>query len=156
MTVKITMDDLKRKLSGPQYKLTPQRKTVLQIFLDRPGQHLSAEDVHFILRENKYEIGLATVYRSLELLSELNILNFLDFGDGCRRYELNDASPNEHQHHHLICMDCGKVTEFNEDLLGNLEHKIEEECHFKILDHQLKFFGYCEECQKKHQQKQQK
>lgn len=153
MPVKITMEDLKRKLAGPQYKLTPQRKTVLQIFLDRPSQHLSAEDVHFILKENKYEIGLATVYRSLELLSELNILTFLDFGDGCRRYELNDASPNEHQHHHLICVQCGKVQEFTDDLLGNLEKKIADTCHFHIVDHQLKFFGYCEECQKKREQK---
>ena len=53
MPVKITMEDLKQKLAGPQYKLTPQRKIVLQIFLDRPSQHLSAEDVHFILRATK-------------------------------------------------------------------------------------------------------
>lgn len=147
MPIKITMDDLKRKLSGPQYKLTPQRKTVLQIFLDRPSQHLSAEDVHFILKENKFEIGLATVYRSLELLTDLNILNSLDLGDGCRRYELNDKAQDEHQHHHLICVDCGKVLEFNEDLLGELEDKIADKCNFKIVDHQLKFFGHCEECQ---------
>mgnify|MGYP002231685742 FL=1 len=56
-------------------------------------------------------------------MSDLNILNYLDFGDGCRRYELNDASPNEHQHHHLICVECGKVLEFTDDLLGNLEEK---------------------------------
>ena len=153
MPVKITMEDLKQKLAGPQYKLTPQRKIVLQIFLDRPSQHLSAEDVHFILNEQKCEIGLATVYRSLELLSDLNILNYLDFGDGCRRYELNDASPNEHQHHHLICIECGKVLEFTDDLLGNLEEKIEDTCKFKIVDHQLKFFGYCEDCQKKREMK---
>lgn len=153
MPVKITMEDLKRKLAGPQYKLTPQRKTVLQIFIDRPGQHLSAEDVHFILKENKFEIGLATVYRSLELLTELNILNSLDFGDGCRRYELNEASPNEHQHHHLICVECGKVMEFTDDLLGDLEEKIADKCEFQIVDHQLKFFGYCKECQKKREGK---
>lgn len=149
MPIKITMEDLKRKLSGPQYKLTPQRKIVLQIFLDRPSQHLSAEDVHFILKENKFEIGLATVYRSLELLTDLNILNSLDLGDGCRRYELNDKAQDEHQHHHLICVECGKVLEFNEDLLGELEAKIADKCNFKIVDHQLKFFGYCDECQAK-------
>ena len=153
MPVKITMEDLKRKLAGPQYKLTPQRKTVLQIFIDRPGQHLSAEDVHFILKENKFEIGLATVYRSLELLTDLNILNSLDFGDGCRRYELNEASPDEHQHHHLICVECGKVMEFTDDLLGDLEDKIADKCEFQIIDHQLKFFGYGKDCQKKREDK---
>lgn len=147
MPVQITMDDLKRKLAGPQYKLTPQRKTVLQIFLDRPSEHLSAEDVHFILKENNFEIGLATVYRSLELLHNLDILSTLDFGDGCRRYELNNKAPNEHQHHHLICVECGKVEEFNEDLLGELENEISQKCNFKIYDHQLKFFGKCQNCQ---------
>ena len=56
MPVKITMEDLKQKLAGPQYKLTPQRKIVLQIFLDRPSQHLSAEDVHFILKEQNAKL----------------------------------------------------------------------------------------------------
>lgn len=153
MPITITMDDLKKKLTGPQYKMTPQRKTVLQIFLDRPSEHLSAEEVHFMLKENKYEIGLATVYRSLELLSDLGILTYLDFGDGCRRYELNNASPDEHQHHHLICLSCNKVEEFNEDLLGNLEAEIKAQTNFNIVDHQLKFFGYCANCQEKRDEK---
>ena len=83
----------------------------------------------------------------------MNILNSLDFGDGCRRYELNEASPDEHQHHHLICVECGKVMEFTDDLLGDLEDKIADKCEFQIIDHQLKFFGYCKDCQKKREDK---
>ena len=86
MPGKFTMDDLKKRLQERQHKMTPQRQIVLQIFLNHPGEHLSAEDVHGLLRANHSEIGLATVYRSLELLGELGILQKMEFGDGCSRY----------------------------------------------------------------------
>lgn len=144
-----TMDDLRIKLQERQHKMTPQRQTVLQIFLDRPGEHLSAEDVHGLLRDEHSEIGLATVYRSLELLSDLGILQKMEFGDGCSRYEVNTTDPSQHHHHHLICTSCGKVMEFEDDLLENLEQDIMEKSSFKIHDHQVKFFGICKECQEK-------
>ena len=149
MAQTFTMEDLKQKLAERQHKMTPQRQTVLQIFLDHPGEHLSAEDVHDILREKKAEIGLATVYRSLELLSDLGILQKMEFGDGCSRYEVNATDPNRHHHHHLICTKCGKVEEFDEDLLDDLERDIEQKIGFHTLDHQVKFFGVCKECQDK-------
>ncbi|MDY6267626.1 MAG: Fur family transcriptional regulator [Selenomonadaceae bacterium] len=149
MAQTFTMEDLKQKLAERQHKMTPQRQTVLQIFLDHPGEHLSAEDVHDILREKKAEIGLATVYRSLELLSDLGILQKMEFGDGCSRYEVNATDPNRHHHHHLICTKCGKVEEFDEDLLDDLERDIEQKIGFHTLDHQVKFFGVCKECQEK-------
>lgn len=149
MGQKFTMDDLRKKLQERQHKMTPQRQTVLQIFLDHPGEHLSAEDVHDILRERKVDIGLATVYRSLELLSEIGILQKMEFGDGCSRYEVNTMDPTRHHHHHLICTQCGKVEEFDDDLLEDLEQDIAQKSGFKISDHQVKFFGICKECQEK-------
>lgn len=142
-----TMEDLRRKLQARQHKMTPQRQTVLQIFLNHPGEHLSAEDVHGILRNSQMEMGLATVYRSLELLSDLGILQKMEFGDGCSRYEVNTTGPSSHHHHHLICTKCGKVIEFEDDLLENLEQDIMEKSGFSITDHQVKFFGFCRECQ---------
>lgn len=149
MSQTFTMDDLRARLSERQHKMTPQRQIVLQIFLDHPGEHLSAEDVHDILRTEKAEIGLATVYRTLELLSDLCILQKMEFGDGCSRYEVNDTDPTRHHHHHLICTKCGKVEEFDEDLLETLEADIERKTGFRTLDHQVKFFGICKECQEK-------
>ncbi len=143
------MDILKQKLQERQHKMTAQRQTVLQIFLDHPGEHLSAEDVYGILRDGKKDIGLATVYRSLELLSELGILQKMEFGDGCSRYEVNTANPEAHHHHHLICTKCNKVIEVEEDLLEDLEQAIFEKAGFKIMDHQVKFFGVCKECREK-------
>ena len=147
MPTTFTMEDLRKRLQERQHKMTPQRQIVLQIFLDRPGEHLSAEDVHGILRNNHSEIGLATVYRSLELLSGLGILQKMEFGDGCSRYEVNTTDPSAHHHHHLICNGCGKVIEFEDDLLEELEQDISRKSGFKIIDHQVKFFGYCKECQ---------
>ena len=137
--------DLRGKLSEGGYKMTPQRKEILQIFVEHTG-HMSAEDVYKILREKDSDIGLATVYRALDLLSELGILVRMDFGDGCARYELNTVDPKIHHHHHLICLKCKKVIEFEEDLLEMLEAYIEKKSGFKIVNHEVKFFGYCSEC----------
>jgi len=142
------VNDLRQKFRDRQYRLTSQRQTVLQAFLDHPDRHLSAEDVFNIVRRRAPEIGLATVYRTLELFSELDILQKLDFGDGRHRYEINETS-TPHHHHHLICLTCGRVKEFGDDLLETLEAAIARRSKFTIVDHQLKFYGYCEECRKK-------
>lgn len=141
----IDMGDLKQRFQERQYKLTPQRQIVLQAFVDNPGKHLSAEDVHNIVRQQSSEIGLATVYRTLELLSDMDVLQKMDFGDGRSRYEINEET-SEHHHHHLICLSCGKVKEFEDDLLETLENVIARKSNFKIVDHQVKFYGYCQEC----------
>ena len=141
------LKDLRAKLSERGYKMTPQRKEILKIFVEQSDRHhMSAEDVYGILRENESEIGLATVYRALDLLSELGILVQVDFGDGCARYELNTADPKIHHHHHLICVKCRKVIEFEEDLLDDLEETIANESGFQIINHEVKFFGYCKDC----------
>ena len=98
------------------------------------------------LREKDSDIGLATVYRALDLLSELGILVQVDFGDGCARYELNNADPKAHHHHHLICLKCKNVIEFDEVLLDQLEAYIEKKSGFQIVNHEVKFFGYCSDC----------
>ena len=149
MAQTFTMENLKQKLQERQHKMTPQRRIVLQIFLDHPGEHLSAENVHGILRDQKSDIGLATVYRSLELLSSIGVLQKMEFGDGCSRYEVNTTDPKQHHHHHLICMNCNRVIEFEDDLLEDLEKDIADKSGFKIKDHQVKFYGICKECQEK-------
>ena len=144
------LEDLRGKLSERGYKMTPQRKEILRIFVEHSDyHHMSAEDVYAILRKKDSEIGLATVYRALDLLSKLGVLVQIDFGDGCARYELNTADPKVHHHHHLICLKCKKVIEFEEDLLDDLEAVIAKKSSFQILNHEVKFFGYCKDCQAK-------
>lgn len=143
------LEDLRTKLSERGYKMTHQREEILKIFVDQSnGHHMSAEDVYAILQERNSEIGLATVYRALDLLSRLGILVQVDFGDGCARYELNVADPKVHHHHHLICLNCKRVIEFEEDLLDDLEEIITDEFGFQIVNHEVKFFGYCKNCRR--------
>lgn len=141
------LKDLRGRLSERNYKMTPQRKEILQIFIDsKEGEHLSAEEVHELLQDKDFDFGLATVYRNVELLNRLGIITKIEFGDGCARYELNASDPQIHQHHHLICVKCKKIIEFEDDLLDDLEDFISKKSGFKILNHEVKFFGYCSNC----------
>ena len=142
----ITIEDVREKLRGKDYKLTTQRQIIIQAFLEVSDKHLSAEDVYNIVKQQHSDIGLATVYRTLDLLADLEVLNRMDFGDGRSRYELNQG--DSHQHHHLLCLGCRSVMEFEDDLLDALEEVIAKKSKFQIVDHQLKFYGYCCECQK--------
>ncbi|MGB4503955.1 MAG: Fur family transcriptional regulator [Syntrophaceticus sp.] len=135
-----------KKLQGKSYKITPQRQIILKALLNHSEKHLSAEELHYIVKQNNPEIGLATIYRTLEILADLDILHKIDFGDGCDRYEFTNQ--DAHNHHHLICINCGRVIEVTDDLLETLEAWIEKNTQFHIVDHQLKFFGYCKDCQK--------
>ncbi|MFZ3171258.1 MAG: Fur family transcriptional regulator [Carboxydocellales bacterium] len=140
-----TYDDICHRMIEKDYKLTPQRKVILNVFMDNAKGHLSAEDIYGIVKSRNPEIGLATVYRTLELLADIGVLQKMNFGDGRSRYEF--AQEEEHHHHHLICLSCGEVLEFTDDLLESLETTVVGKTGFKILDHQLKFYGYCKRCQ---------
>ena len=138
------MDEVKEKFKKEGYKLTTQRRVILDAIIENQEKHLNPEEIYDIVKIKYPEIGIATVYRTLQLLEKLNIINKLNFDDGYNRYELNKNSDN---HHHLICLKCGKVMEVKLDLLEKLENEIEEENGFRIVDHNVKFFGYCADCQ---------
>lgn len=125
--------------------MTPQRRVILQTLLENPDLHLSAEELYALVKEKDSEIGLATIYRTLELFEGLNILHKMNFGDGRSRYELCHLQ-SEHHHHHLVCLRCNQILEVKEDLLNQLESLIEEEHGFKIVDHRVSFYGYCSRC----------
>lgn len=143
----VSFDVLRERLKAKGYKLTPQRKAILDVVLNNTGKHLSTEEIYDIVRKDCPEIGLATVYRTLLLLSDLEVLSKMNLDDGCVRYELN-LHEEDHQHHHLICSNCGAILEVVDDLLEELESRVEREFDFQIKDHKLKFFGICSKCKK--------
>ncbi len=145
MTIAEHIDKINRQLLNKGYKLTPQREATLRVLLENEKDHLNAEEVYLLVKHKYPNIGLATVYRSLELLSELHIVEKINFGDGGARFDLrSDDQP--HMHHHLICTRCGKVEEIKEDWLLPMEKRIEREFGFKVSDHRLDFHGVCREC----------
>lgn len=142
------IERLKTKLKEHGYKLTPQRRAIVDIIIKKEGKHLTVEELYDLVKVDCPEIGLATVYRTVQLLEAVGILSRINLNDGCNRYELIHEYEN-HQHHHLICTNCGKIIEVEGDLLENLEHIVEEEYEFVIKNHSVKFYGLCKECAKK-------
>jgi Fur family transcriptional regulator, ferric uptake regulator len=139
------IEKLKINLKQKGYKLTPQRRAIVDIIIQNAGSHLTTEELYDLVKTECPEIGLATVYRTVQLLEELGVVSKLDLNDGCYRYELVREDEN-HQHHHLICSQCGNVIEVQGDLLEVLEHEIESKYDFKIKNHSVKFYGICSEC----------
>lgn len=144
--MELRIDQIKERLHSKSYKLTPQREATLRVLLEREEDHLSAEEVFLLVKEKAPEIGLATVYRTLELLSELKIVDKINFGDGVSRYDLRKEGV-EHFHHHLVCIECGSVEEIIDDLLGDVEKIVEKNWGFEVKDHRLTFHGVCKQCQ---------
>lgn len=139
------IENLKLILKEKGYKLTPQRRSILDEIIKNEGSHLTTEEIYDLVKVNCPEIGLATVYRTVQLLEDMGVLYKLDLDDGCNRYELCDEDES-HQHHHLICQNCGKVIEVEGDLLEELEQGIEKKYNFEIKNHSLKFYGICDNC----------
>lgn len=141
-----SMEKLKLRLKETGFKITPQRRAILEILLNNNNKHLSSEEIYDLVRISCPEIGLATVYRTMQLLSDVGLISRLNLDDGCVRYEICLNKEERHNHHHLICKKCGKIMEAKEDLLDGIEKIIQDEYKFKILDHDVKFYGVCEDC----------
>jgi len=128
------------------YKLTAQRRDILDVLVGNSGKHFSAEELYAEVKKINPDIGLATVYRTLELMCQLGIAHQLDFDTNYKRYELNLEGDH---HHHLICVDCGKIVEFTDQDMEDFEKRLEKDYDFRIIDHNIKVFGYCKKCREK-------
>lgn len=137
--------ELKELLKQCGYKFTGQRNAVLEVLVKYSGKHLSTEEIYKYIRDTNPEIGLATVYRTLTLLERIGLVMKLDLDDGFSRYELTRQN-EDHRHHHLICSNCGSVSEVEEDLLDSLEEQILLKNDFLVKDHRVKFYGLCSRC----------
>jgi Fur family ferric uptake transcriptional regulator len=131
-------------------KVTTQRLAVLEALSQRTDSHLTAEEIYALVKRSNPDIGLATVYRTIQLLLELKIIDRIYLDDGYVRYELGHIFDDEdsHHHHHLICVKCGRVMSFQGDLLEQFEQRIEDKTGFLVQDHDVKLYGYCADCQR--------
>jgi Fur family ferric uptake transcriptional regulator len=120
-------------------KATLPRLKILEIFEQNREKHLSAEDIYKILLRENVEIGLATVYRVLTQFEEASILIKHHFETGKAVFELNEGS----HHDHLVCLDCGKVEEFYNENIENLQNQVATNLGFNIEDHSLKLYVRC-------------
>ncbi len=140
------LERFRRILKQNTLKFTIQREVILQTLYDS-NEHLTPEALHRRIQENypDLKIGIATVYRTLSLLEESDIVTSLSFGAQGKKYELG---AKEH-HDHMICTQCGKITEFVDEEIEKRQEKIAEAFGFKMQDHSMQIYGICKECQTK-------
>ncbi|QUH25982.1 Fur family transcriptional regulator [Serpentinicella alkaliphila] len=127
-------------LKSKKCKITPQRLAIYNI-IKKSQDHLNAESIYRMLIEDYPSISLATVYKSLELFSEIGLIQVINIGENSFRYDSNPVS-----HPHLVCTSCLTVVDLNEDLFPKLTSLIEQSTHYIITKQQLCFYGICPEC----------
>lgn len=144
-------EQFKSLLKQNGLKVTTQRVTILEVLSSRPGKHFTAEEIYDFVKKKYPDIGIATVYRTIQVLSELSLIDKLNLDDGYTRYEIskNGKENESHHHHHLICLNCGNVYAFQDDLLEMLENRIMDTMGFEVVDHEVKLFGRCKKCREK-------
>ena len=136
------IDLLEEYISENNLKITKQRRTVLKIFLEWKN-HISIEELYNTVLKTDPKIGLATVYRTLALLTKSGLALEMDFGDGQKRYENSYRSDH---HDHMVCTECGKILEFNHPLIEKYQEEVALQKNFKITSHKLDLFGLCQDC----------
>ena len=139
------MTGLINKLSDRGYKVTPQRRIILQVLSDS-HRHLSAEEIAEEVKQIEPGISVATVYRNLNLLADIGIVSRLDLHEGPARYELNQG-----HNHHLVCLGCGNAIKLGFCPMQGEIKKIIEESGFEVDSHHFEITGYCQECQVRRQ-----
>jgi Fur family transcriptional regulator, ferric uptake regulator len=139
------IEELKRIVKQKGLKYTEQREIVLSILL-QADDHLTAEEIYNKIKEEFPEtnVGIATVYRALSFLEEVELIASINFGTDGKKYESNAKS----HHDHLICTDCSKIIEFIDDEIEKRQEKVAKANKFKITGHSMQLYGLCEDCQK--------
>lgn len=140
------LEDFKQLLKKNNLKFTIQREVILET-LYNADEHLTPESLHNLIQKKFPDLktGIATVYRTLSLLEDSEMVTSLSFGAQGKKYELGA----KHHHDHFICTSCGDITEFVDEQIEERQHKIANELGFKMQDHSMQIYGICKNCQKK-------
>jgi Fur family ferric uptake transcriptional regulator len=138
------------RFQGHVSRWTVPREAILKL-LSRTAKHLSAKEIYAALYRIYPGLGLTTVYRNLDLLSNTGFIKKITIGDGQTRYEFKSPEKEEH-HHHLICTGCGKIIDYRDfmdeelELIKKTEGSLTRRYNFKITGHNIEFYGLCENC----------
>jgi len=133
--------DMSSRLSELGYRLTPQRMMILSA-IEGSDSHISAEEIYLQVRARYPHMNISTVYRTLELLSELGLVTETDMGDGRVRYHCMGKG----HHHHLVCQKCGAIIDVEESILNPLWAEIQQKYNFKVNMKHVALFGLCSKC----------
>jgi Fur family ferric uptake transcriptional regulator len=124
--------------------VTTQRSLLLDI-IRKTDKHLDADELYRIAKEKEPRISLATIYRNLKLFKELGLIAESSLGDTHSHYEAKSKA----DHHHMVCLGCGKIVEFDSPFITKAAAAVKKEKNFDIASIQLRIEGYCPECKQK-------
>ncbi len=140
-----TPKKIESELRRRGFKVTWQRRRIIEA-ITGVHEHMTPAEIYDVVSRDSPDIGLVTVYRTLEMLAELGLICEVHVGGNCRSYLLR--RPVGH-HHHLVCSGCGTVVDFMDCDLSGLEDRIAKDNGFTIDGHILEFIGRCRECSKR-------
>jgi Fur family ferric uptake transcriptional regulator len=133
----------RRALKGKGLKSTAQRDDITRVFF-ASQRHMSIDELYREVRKINPSVGYATVYRTIKLLKECELAEERHFADGQTRYE--NAEHGQEHHDHMICDRCGRIVEFSDDALEDLQEEIATRLGFVLARHRLELYGICREC----------
>src|SRR3954467_3535649 len=139
------LERFRRHLREHRQPITRQRELVAQVAL-LSEDHLSVEAIRRELKQRGEQVGVATVYRTLDLLVQSGLVRSQEFGEGFKRYE---PMPAQTDHEHLICEQCGRVVEFQNERLERMLPIIADEHAFQLARHRVEIYGFCRECRQR-------
>ena len=131
----------RRALRVPGLRVTNQRALILEVI--RHGQgHLDADEVYRRAQKKQPRLSLSTVYRTLQKLKELGLVEELHFDEAHHHYEIKRPT----EHHHLVCLGCGRVVEFECPLSQKMKEDVSREKDFQVTSVEVQITGYCPTC----------
>jgi len=138
------LTDFKQLLKTNGLKFTIQREVILEM-LYHSDEHLTPEGLHHLIQQRHSELntGIATVYRTLSLLEESEMVTSLSFGAQGKKYELGAKD----HHDHIICTQCGSITEFVDEQIELRQQEITKALGFTMQEHSMQIYGICKNCQ---------
>ena len=138
------MEALKSYLDNKGLKSTAQRDYIADIFF-KSNTHISLDELLKKVKRKTPNIGYATVYRTMKLLTDSGLAIARQFGDGQTRYE---NLPEDGHHDHMICIKCSKIAEFQNQKIELLQSEMAKKLGFTVVNHKLELYGYCPACTK--------
>ncbi len=140
------LEKFKILLKANNLKYTKQREAVLKVLYNNES-HFSPENLYSLVKKNypSLNIGIATVYRTLNLLEESEMVTSISFGAQGKKYEI----ATKPHHDHMICKSCSKIIEFEDDTIEKRQKAIAKKHDFKLTGHLMQLYGVCKECSQK-------
>ena len=136
----LQLEEIVDTLRNEGLRITPQRIAIIKYVINTQS-HPSAEEIHKVIQKKYPMVSMATVYKTLDLLRKMSMVQELGFADGSARYEANVE-----KHINIICMRCGRIDDIDEHSLSTLESKVAEESNYEIFGRRFELYGFCSEC----------